>query len=39
VENLQSGDLAVFLGAGNLNQAIAPTMKEIEESLCDSSIS
>jgi UDP-N-acetylmuramate--alanine ligase len=38
VENLQSGDLAVFLGAGNLNQAIAPTMKEIEESLCDSSI-
>ena len=38
VKNLQSGDLAVFLGAGNLNQAIAPTMKEIEESLCDSSI-
>ena len=38
VENLQSGDLAVFLGAGNLNQAISPTMKEIEESLCDSSI-
>jgi UDP-N-acetylmuramate--alanine ligase len=39
VKNLQSGDLAVFLGAGNLNQAISPTMKEIEESLCDSSIS
>jgi UDP-N-acetylmuramate--alanine ligase len=37
VKNLQSGDLAVFLGAGNLNQAISPTMKEIEESLCDSS--
>jgi len=29
VENLQAGDLAVFLGAGNLNQAIAPTMQEI----------
>lgn len=39
VKNLQSGDLAVFLGAGNLNQAIAPTMKEIEELTCDSSIS
>jgi len=29
VKNLQSGDLAVFLGAGNLNQAIAPTMQEL----------
>ena len=29
VKNLKSGDLAVFLGAGNLNQAIAPTMQEI----------
>jgi UDP-N-acetylmuramate--alanine ligase len=29
VKNLQAGDLAVFLGAGNLNQAIAPTMQEI----------
>ena len=29
VNNLQSGDLAVFLGAGNLNQAIAPTMQEL----------
>jgi len=29
VSNLKSGDLAVFLGAGNLNQAIAPTMQEI----------
>ncbi len=29
VQNLQSGDLAVFLGAGNLNQAIAPTMQDI----------
>ena len=29
VENLQSGDLAVFLGAGNLNQAIAPTIQEL----------
>jgi UDP-N-acetylmuramate--alanine ligase len=29
VENLQTGDLAIFLGAGNLNQAIAPTMQEI----------
>ena len=29
VENLKSGDLAVFLGAGNLNQAIAPTMQEM----------
>ena len=27
VKNLKSGDLAVFLGAGNLNQAIAPTMQ------------
>ncbi|MBD2178784.1 UDP-N-acetylmuramate--L-alanine ligase [Pseudanabaena sp. FACHB-1998] len=27
--HLQSGDLAVFLGAGNLNQAIAPTMQEM----------
>ncbi len=27
VKNLNSGDLAVFLGAGNLNQAIAPTMQ------------
>jgi UDP-N-acetylmuramate--alanine ligase len=38
VKRLQSGDLAVFLGAGNLNQAIAPTMKEIEELPSDSSI-
>ncbi len=29
VKNLKSGDLAVFLGAGNLNQVIAPTMQEI----------
>jgi UDP-N-acetylmuramate--alanine ligase len=29
VKNLQSGDLAVFLGAGNLNQAIAPTIQEL----------
>jgi UDP-N-acetylmuramate--alanine ligase len=29
VKTLQAGDLAVFLGAGNLNQAIAPTMQEI----------
>lgn len=29
VKNLKSGDLAVFLGAGNLNQAIAPTMQEM----------
>jgi UDP-N-acetylmuramate--alanine ligase len=29
VKNLQSGDLAVFLGAGNLNQAIVPTMQEL----------
>lgn len=29
VNNLKSGDLAVFLGAGNLNQAIAPTMQEM----------
>jgi UDP-N-acetylmuramate--alanine ligase len=29
VQNLQSGDLAVFLGAGNLNQAIAPTIQEL----------
>ena len=27
VKNLKSGDLAVFLSAGNLNQAIAPTMQ------------
>ncbi len=38
VNNLQSGDLAVFLGAGNLNQAIAPTITAIEESHCDASI-
>jgi UDP-N-acetylmuramate--alanine ligase len=31
VKNLQAGDLAVFLGAGNLNQAIAPTMQEITQ--------
>ena len=29
VENLQPGDLAVFLGAGNLNQVIAPTIQAI----------
>lgn len=29
VKNLQAGDLAVFLGAGNLNQVIAPTMQEL----------
>lgn len=29
VKNLKSGDLAVFLGAGNLNQAINPTMQEM----------
>jgi UDP-N-acetylmuramate--alanine ligase len=29
VQNLQSGDLAVFLGAGNLNQAITPTIQEL----------
>jgi UDP-N-acetylmuramate--alanine ligase len=33
VKNLKSGDLAVFLGAGNLNQAIAPTMQEIATAL------
>ncbi|HBC43481.1 MAG TPA: UDP-N-acetylmuramate--L-alanine ligase [Pseudanabaena sp.] len=32
-KNLKSGDLAVFLGAGNLNQAIAPTMQEIAKSI------
>jgi UDP-N-acetylmuramate--alanine ligase len=32
VKNLKSGDLAVFLGAGNLNQAIAPTMQDIAQS-------
>jgi len=26
-ENLKSGDLAIFLGAGNLNQIIAPTIE------------
>ena len=31
VGNLQAGDLAVFLGAGNLNQVIAPTMQEINQ--------
>lgn len=31
VENLQAEDLAVFLGAGNLNQAIAPTMQAISQ--------
>ncbi len=38
-KNLQSGDLAVFLGAGNLNQAIAPTIQDIEELRSNSSIS
>lgn len=28
---LKSGDLAVFLGAGNLNQAIAPTLAALRE--------
>ena len=30
LDHLQSGDLAVFLGAGNLNQAIAPTMHNLQ---------
>jgi UDP-N-acetylmuramate--alanine ligase len=38
VKNLKSGDLAVFLGAGNLNQAIAPTIEAIEELRSNSSI-
>ena len=29
VKNLKSDDLAVFLGAGNLNQTIAPTIQEM----------
>lgn len=33
VKNLKSGDLAVFLGAGNLNQAISPTMQEMATSI------
>jgi UDP-N-acetylmuramate--alanine ligase len=33
VKNLKAGDLAVFLGAGNLNQAIAPTMQELAKIL------
>lgn len=31
VNHLEFGDLAVFLGAGNLNQAIAPTMQELSQ--------
>jgi UDP-N-acetylmuramate--alanine ligase len=31
IENLQSGDLALFLGAGNLNQIITPTLENIGE--------
>ncbi len=31
VKHLRSGDLAMFLGAGNLNQIIAPTMGAIAE--------
>jgi len=29
VKNLKSDDLVVFLGAGNLNQTIAPTIQEM----------
>jgi UDP-N-acetylmuramate--alanine ligase len=29
--NLRSGDLAVFLGAGNLNRAIAPTIQALRD--------
>ena len=32
VKKLKSGDLAVFLGAGNLNQAIAPIMQDLIQS-------
>ncbi len=32
VKKLKSGDLAVFLGAGNLNQAIAPIMQDLGQS-------
>jgi UDP-N-acetylmuramate--alanine ligase len=32
-QKLQTGDLVIFLGAGNLNQAIAPTMQAIGQAI------